>query len=1487
MKKILLSIVFVLIVTMVNATNYYWVGGVGSSGTPKDWNSGSNWSLTTGGSAASAVPGSGDVAIFDGSTNNISPFVNIGGLSITIAGLQVYPLTTNNVVQFVNNSTSFTIAGDLTINKLSTTVYGQISDYGVNTFTVQGNINTNASGSYALVTIPATNSSLSAGKIAMTGATPIIQDVPTTAATVTATVSANKVTALTITNGGSGYLAAPTVAFSGGGGAGAAATLTLTNGVVTGYNISNGGTTNYTSTPTVTLSYGSNIGFQNLDISGSSNVTFNTGNALAINGNLNIQAGGKLTITRTLQFVSTIPTGSNPFNSPGTISGAGVIVGNTAWSLITQGTLPASYTTSNLQSIGTVNLDNTSATTSSINSLTQQRPNSTVTMGTVFLSSGIPTIAVGGGVTLSGGVLNDGGNTITVAGGTSISSTNTTLGAAVHTGTGRLKLIRTSANPLLVTAGKTVSVGNIEIGSTSSTGPYIVGAATNLTINGTLTISKATAGIINASGSTITFQNADVPVLLSAAGTITTDASTVLNFGSAGNTGGAAFTIPNSLFAAAPAIASFTVNRDNPLTFNNQALTVSGTTTITAGTLAMATTLTTTGGATVNGTFQLNEGGWATSGTWTYGAAGTLAFNKSSAAYTVNNTDVFWPTTSGPTNVSVLQGGLTLNSSSRTVSGLFQTASGVTQTNSTLTLNGTAQINAGGFFNESPTYGSSSTLIYNTTYGTSNEWTGGASSSVVAGSGIPANVTVQSGTVTLGGGRGIPGNLTVNSSNGLVLNATSGDLYLGGNLTHNGTTWTNNGRAVFFVGSGTQTVSASSGTQYFDYLILDKSAGSVQLSNSPATSVTINSTSGNVLQLNNTGSLDLNGQTLTLNNNGGTIKLNAGSRSINSTLANGTLAINGTKTVNNGGTLTTDANTTIAIAAGFDPGASLTSINGTLKINTSGYIANNSPAYGASSRLIYNNGGSYSTSLEWPSSNAPANVTVQSSGTSVTPNVNKTISGDLTVGSGAIMNIAAGKQLTISTSMTNNGTLNLRSTETDGTATILTPATISGGGTSTVEQFLTGGRNWYLSSPVTGANATTVLATSTASTKPSSFVWYDETKGSGVPTTPWTTEASTLTPMKGYIAVNDINTPSTDGTITFSGTLNTGDYSTDDANSLTLSATDVKDGFNLVGNPYPSYIDWNLAGKTNLNATMWYRTKEAGGYKFYTYNGTAAAYGGGEVGIPANVSSKIPPLQAFWVRAEGGHGILSFANSQRTHLSGTNPLKAPAAKQNVQQLIRLQVSNNTNNDEAVLYFNSNASNGYDAFDSPKMSNGSAAIPEIYTVAGTEQVAINGMNTLPLDTEIPLGFMTKTSNAFTLKASELTNLPEGVKVILKDNATEFDLTNGADYSFSSDVANSTGRFSIIFRSAGVATWLLDSYDANVLVYRTANNQIQVKINAEISANASVSVYNSVGQKLVNKRLTSNESIVDGISAAGIYVVAVTNNGKTTNRKVVIN
>jgi len=281
-----------------------------------------------------------------------------------------------------------------------------------------------------------------------------------------------------------------------------------------------------------------------------------------------------------------------------------------------------------------------------------------------------------------------------------------------------------------------------------------------------------------------------------------------------------------------------------------------GTTTIvnSGGTLATNLPYTNDGTTTINGSFQLNTGGWATGNNFTYGTNGTLIFNKlSGGSYDVNNVDVFWPATNSPFNVTNLGQGVTINSMTRTVAGVFETAAGVTLNSpSTLILNGICRINADGFFNQSPIYGNASTLVYNSggTYGRGNEWQALGVGTIGTTAGYPNNVQLT-GTTTLNYNNGSPlakaihGNLTIEAGSnfymdfgggasggtltvaGNITNAGSftlgntigDDLRLGGNFTNTGT-FNGNNRAIFFTNIGTTQIVTSTSGITIPYVVL-------------------------------------------------------------------------------------------------------------------------------------------------------------------------------------------------------------------------------------------------------------------------------------------------------------------------------------------------------------------------------------------------------------------------------------------------------------------------------------------------------------------------------------------------------------------------------------------------------------------------------------------------------------------------------------------
>lgn len=201
-------------------------------------------------------------------------------------------------------------------------------------------------------------------------------------------------------------------------------------------------------------------------------------------------------------------------------------------------------------------------------------------------------------------------------------------------------------------------------------------------------------------------------------------------------------------------------------------------------------------------------------------------------------------------------------------------------------------------------------------------------------------------------------------------------------------------------------------------------------------------------------------------------------------------------------------------------------------------------------------------------------------------------------------------------------------------------------------------------------------------------------------------------------------------------------------------------------------------------------------------------------------------------------------------------------------------------DEAVIYFDSNAADSLDSYDTQKLSKNSAEVPEIFTQQEGNSLAINGLKNFVGNAEYSLGFKTGQSNTFSIQATEFLNFDSGVSIILKDKDlnTERDLTDGTAYTFESGVTNTTNRFSLIFRAPGVAICIVNSDSFNAQVFVNANNQITI-VAPEKSKYA---VYSAVGQLMENGILTNKLHTINNKLNTGVYVVKV---GNQTNRVII--
>jgi hypothetical protein len=486
----------------------------------------------------------------------------------------------------------------------------------------------------------------------------------------------------------------------------------------------------------------------------------------------------------------------------------------------------------------------------------------------------------------------------------------------------------------------------------------------------------------------------------------------------------------------------------------------------------------------------------------------------------------------------------------------------------------------------------------------------------------------------------------------------------------------------------------------------------------------------------------------------------------------------------------------------------------------------------------------------------PPNIIGSSASTST---LGLTINSDIVVSNGVLLTIddptsiyaitiSAGGQATNSSSLTAvNLTINSDATSTGtyveaGTSTFTTAA---------VNQYLATTRNWYVSSPVTSAVA------------PSGYTYYQRDEAAAS----WTSFAvgNTFVPGKGYIALpNAVSTA-----LAFSGQLNVGDVTV----PLTWSGASSK-GYNLIGNPYPSHMTWTKtfvdANAALIEPSIYYRTNAGsvnlGGnaaWSFKTYNSSTNEFS------PAGTTNIIPPMQAFWIRSKTAGDLVMNSDLTRSH-QASNPLKAPAGKNTDRQRLRLSINNGVATDETLIYFDADALNTFDRFDSPKMLKGAnSTLPDMYTMADDEQLVINGMNTI--SAEIPLYFNANasTTTQYHLSAIEMTNFEAGTLVYIKNNKTGVQqlISNGQDFTFD---ATAEPTLSIIIKIPGTTTALVEQKNTFFQAYSNKEGQIILSV-PSVKNGDFVSVYNTTGQLLFNQSLSNSQTVLNKIFTQGVYVL----------------
>jgi hypothetical protein len=558
------------------------------------------------------------------------------------------------------------------------------------------------------------------------------------------------------------------------------------------------------------------------------------------------------------------------------------------------------------------------------------------------------------------------------------------------------------------------------------------------------------------------------------------------------------------------------------------------------------------------------------------------------------------------------------------------------------------------------------------------------------------------------------------------------------------------------------------------------------------------------------------------------------------------------------------------------------------------------------------------------------------------------VAGKLAIPNGKTFTLGTGSSMIVSPlSRISGGTLNfsdrpvtLQSTV-DGTASIGEIAGLSGATDVTVERYIPSGRrafrlltpsvtttgigtirdNWQIGGATTTGQGIQITGSTTgangfdatASGNPSMFTYQNNVD---VTTTGWlaipNTDIVTLAAGTGYRTLIrgdrnvNINVASTDNmnvatTLKATGTLKTGNVVFDGTSTPALNTTtnNITNGYSLIGNPYASPVDWELVTKSNIDDSYYTWDPNMGTSaergRYVAYNASthlATNSGSGTTGV----NKYIQPGQAIFVRTlNTGTPALTFKESDKastfTNVFRTfeNSLLSVAVYNPIEVAFGSPIDVTT----AVFGPVFNASVGYG--DVEKLVS---AGEHLAWSRGTKLLAMDATTPAVANDELKLKtirFAANTSYTFKINTSNFDNSLSAYLVDQYLNTqTAIDLTapNFMNFATTMDAASyGADRFKVVFSAS--STLSNDQWDAKSLhIYPNpvVDNQFTIGVSSSITDKVTITIYNIIGQSVYQVSATPINNTIQVQPnvelKAGVYMVEMTNNGKTNTQKIIV-
>ncbi|WP_207532265.1 T9SS type A sorting domain-containing protein [Desertivirga arenae] len=325
-------------------------------------------------------------------------------------------------------------------------------------------------------------------------------------------------------------------------------------------------------------------------------------------------------------------------------------------------------------------------------------------------------------------------------------------------------------------------------------------------------------------------------------------------------------------------------------------------------------------------------------------------------------------------------------------------------------------------------------------------------------------------------------------------------------------------------------------------------------------------------------------------------------------------------------------------------------------------------------------------------------------------------------------------------------------------------------------------------------------------------------------------------------------------------------------------------GFNLIGNPYPSVIDWESSGitKDGLETTIWIQ-KQNGLFAVYT---PSVSNNGG--------SRFILPGQGFFVKANKANPSITFSESAKVPdvapptrlmsildaplISFSNE-KGSSMKTNSSSINKVSIAltkDEYSTDETTIVVKDGSLPTLDESDISYMGEGPVTLTSV--TPDSKYLAINYLPKISEQQEIPLYATATESGNYSLKLSDQKGM-DATTVFLKDNynGTVTNLNTDQQYSFDIDktIGSTYGdRFKLMFIPATtlpikLTTFTGKAVPGGVILQWATSSELNSKY-YEIQQSANGKEFYTVGkiEAAGNSSTTRNYTTTDKSPIAGV-------------------